>query len=549
MVETYIKIDKHIKPKTPIRGIIHVGAHEGQEYEYYLKVLKVENIIFYEPMKDIFKKLVANCPEAICHNFALGNFKGEIYLNVSNSIDHDGNSNNGQSSSILKPDKHLMLHKEVRFDKRIDKIPIDKLDNQIFDWSKFNMLVADVQGYELEVLKGAEESLIHFDYIYLEVNKDSVYMECALKPEIDEYLMKRGFLCVETNWVTSMWGDAMYVRTNLNEITIEKVEALLHSFSGIGFTWNIDQKDENEVPVKISIEKPVAKESPEKSIKSPETKMYNLPQLHDYQLKQPFQYPDGNFCTFEDYLCDLKPEIIGNTERIFLPIAWTNWYNHSQHGEMNLQAGVSELQKVIDKLPKLKYWTYVQYDDGILNDISGLDIIVYASGCIKDNYYPVPLTYYRPNEQPFISTEKPILAFFRGIDTNGLRQKMVTACNGKAGFDVSFFNNLPPLEFSKKMSQCKFALCPRGYGVNSFRIYEALKHGAVPVYISDRFLEPFNYPFDQYGVKILPHEIVNIEQILKSVDYEILRENGKIVFNEYFKDYETIFSQIQKTLI
>ena len=39
-----------------IRGVIHIGAHLGQEYPIYKK-LSIENIAFFEPQKEIFNQL------------------------------------------------------------------------------------------------------------------------------------------------------------------------------------------------------------------------------------------------------------------------------------------------------------------------------------------------------------------------------------------------------------------------------------------------------------------------------------------------------------
>ena len=43
------------------------------------------------------------------------------------------------------------------------------------------------------------------------------------------------------------------------------------------------------------------------------------------------------------------------------------------------------------------------------------------------------------------------------------------------------------------MQSSYFALCPRGYGVTSYRLYEAFEFGVVPVYISreDEYYLPF----------------------------------------------------------
>ena len=38
------------KYKMNIRGILHIGGHYGEEYKTY-KELKINNIIFFEPLK------------------------------------------------------------------------------------------------------------------------------------------------------------------------------------------------------------------------------------------------------------------------------------------------------------------------------------------------------------------------------------------------------------------------------------------------------------------------------------------------------------------
>ena len=70
----------------------------------------------------------------------------------------------------------------------------------------------DVQGYELEVLKGATESLKHIDYLMCEVNRAEVYEECCMIDELDSFLSNYNFKRVETTWDGITWGDAFYVK-------------------------------------------------------------------------------------------------------------------------------------------------------------------------------------------------------------------------------------------------------------------------------------------------------------------------------------------------
>ena len=73
----------------------------------------------------------------------------------------------------------------------------------------------DVQGYELEVLKGAKKTLESVDYVYCEVNRDEVYENNAYVEELDEFLKEYNMIRVMTSWEGQIWGDALYVRENL----------------------------------------------------------------------------------------------------------------------------------------------------------------------------------------------------------------------------------------------------------------------------------------------------------------------------------------------
>ena len=74
------------------------------------------------------------------------------------------------------------------------------------------MLNIDVQGYELEVLKGAGDILGCIQLMILEVNVAEVYENCVLVDELDEFLQGYNFQRVGTYWQSASWGDAIYVK-------------------------------------------------------------------------------------------------------------------------------------------------------------------------------------------------------------------------------------------------------------------------------------------------------------------------------------------------
>jgi FkbM family methyltransferase len=191
-----------------INGILHIGAHYGEEYEVY-KQNNIEKLIFFEPAPDNFKILKELLNEkVVLVNKALGNKNTKILLNVESA-------NQGQSNSILKPLLHLKQYPHITFDNtvEIDMVRLDDYmqENNLFD-SGINFINIDVQGYELEVFKGAENYLNNVDYIVTEVNRDIVYYDNVLIEDLDNYLSKYNFKRFDTTWDGGIWGDAFYIK-------------------------------------------------------------------------------------------------------------------------------------------------------------------------------------------------------------------------------------------------------------------------------------------------------------------------------------------------
>ena len=187
-----------------IKGVLHIGAHVGQEFGTY-KRLGINNVIFFEPIQGTFNRLKQNVGDsAILVNTALGNTEGEVEM-FTETV------NEGQSSSILQPEHHLVQHPSIQFNGK-QTVKITKLDNFIEDKDKYNFINIDVQGYELEVFKGGSEYLKNIDYIMAEVNRAELYKGCAQIEDLDGFLTDYGFERVEIDWHFGTWGEAFYIK-------------------------------------------------------------------------------------------------------------------------------------------------------------------------------------------------------------------------------------------------------------------------------------------------------------------------------------------------
>lgn len=192
----------------PITGVMHVGAFAGEELRSY-RGLGLDNTMMFEPQPKLYNlvqdRLILN--ETI-HNVALGSEQCEKEMYVSWRA--GGVSQGcGASSSLMKPKKHLTEHADVLFKETIN-VKVDILDNY-YD-PIYNFLNIDVQGYELEVLKGAINSLPGIDAMILEVNRDEVYEGCPMIEDLDKFLHDFGFARIATAWQSESWGDAVYAR-------------------------------------------------------------------------------------------------------------------------------------------------------------------------------------------------------------------------------------------------------------------------------------------------------------------------------------------------
>lgn len=191
---------------TPIKGCIHIGAHHGEEKQIYIEN-NINNVIWIEAnpeYENIIKEKTNNEDLVIIRG--VGNTKRTVNFNI---------SNNGQSSSILDLELHKVMHPDVFYVKSIE-INEDRMVNIIEEFGinidEYNFLNLDIQGYELEAIKGFDTLIQKFDYIYTEVNSGPLYSNCALMPDIDDYLSNYGFIRIETSMTPYSWGDAIYVK-------------------------------------------------------------------------------------------------------------------------------------------------------------------------------------------------------------------------------------------------------------------------------------------------------------------------------------------------
>lgn len=191
-------------------GVIHGGAHAAEELEVY-KLIGTKNRIWIEANTKLCSELKAkfkatNTNDLVFDCLLWSESDIQLTFNI---------TNNGQSSSILELGTHKINHPSVYYietEEKKTKTLDDLFEQNNLDINLYDFLNLDLQGVELDVLKGFKNNINKMKYIYTEVNTEDVYKNCSKLNDIDVYLQGYGFDRCETKMTGAKWGDAFYMR-------------------------------------------------------------------------------------------------------------------------------------------------------------------------------------------------------------------------------------------------------------------------------------------------------------------------------------------------
>lgn len=231
-VETWFK-DYSIKP----RGILHVGAHCGQEFEFY-NSLGVNQVVWFEALPDIFEKLKTHIASQKNHR-AINSL---LYSKKDLTVDFYVSSNEKISSSMNKPLMHVAVFPAIKFDSVI-QLKTNTLDNAIVEnhinINEFDCIFLDTQGSELEILKGFERNLSKIEIIVTEISVKKLYKKSVLFTQLKKYLEKNGFVLIASHIHQEIGdGNALFLRTNLAK-NLNLTEGMINDVSGRKFVLGI----------------------------------------------------------------------------------------------------------------------------------------------------------------------------------------------------------------------------------------------------------------------------------------------------------------------
>ena len=136
--------------------VIDVGSHKG---EFINRVInKYIPIYSFEPQRQVRKSLKKNTSKnnvLTYYEYAVSNYEGFIDLYINNMSSTSTIKKTNSSSNWVKFKNYILGGKASS---QIEKVQVTTLDKLLFDKlaSKKILLKIDVEGAELEVLKGSE---------------------------------------------------------------------------------------------------------------------------------------------------------------------------------------------------------------------------------------------------------------------------------------------------------------------------------------------------------------------------------------------------------
>jgi hypothetical protein len=107
------------------------------------------------------------------------------------------------------------------------------------------------------------------------------------------------------------------------------------------------------------------------------------------------------------------------------------------------------------------------------------------------------------------------------------------------GIRVTADNQDYLMNYTQEILQSKFVLCPRGNGNSSYRFFEVMEAGRVPVIISDSYVLPkVAYDWNDVVIRIAENDIGRIESILSENEhrFEKMAALNLKVYEEYFSN-------------
>lgn len=188
--------------------LLDVGANRGQ-FSLMARALHSELTIHaFEPLPTeirVYQNLLGSRPRVTLHQHALGETAGEFTFHISGRADSSSMLPIGELQTKFFPTTGEVAQCQVQV-RTLDSL------TECWAFAKRALLKLDVQGYELNVLRGAKEALRHCAFVYVECSHLPLYTGQALYSEVENFLRDEGF--VMRRQANEQWAGGKLVQAD-----------------------------------------------------------------------------------------------------------------------------------------------------------------------------------------------------------------------------------------------------------------------------------------------------------------------------------------------
>ena len=171
------------------RSVVDIGANRGQFALAARYCFPDAKIISFEPLPEpgeVFRRVFADDGVVLLQNVAIGPEERRCMMHVSAKDDSSSLLPISMLQSEIFPGTNEMSTINVRV------APLDSVvsEEEIIGPA---MLKLDVQGFELDALRGCESLLSKFDWVYCECSFMELYSGQKLAADVIDWLSRRNF--------------------------------------------------------------------------------------------------------------------------------------------------------------------------------------------------------------------------------------------------------------------------------------------------------------------------------------------------------------------
>lgn len=202
------------KNKFKFKLILDIGSNIGEYTVLFKNINKNIEVACFEPQKEVFKELknnLKNYKKIKLYNVAIGssNTYKNLNINLGSSYISSFSQFNKKSNYYKIRNSLLKQRDKIKY----EKVKVLRLDSfREFKKKKIDLIKIDVEGFEIEVLKGMGKILTNTEMIMIEIHKSNMYLNYNSK-KIEKFLKNNGFKMIKDFKFPFLgWSDKIFIK-------------------------------------------------------------------------------------------------------------------------------------------------------------------------------------------------------------------------------------------------------------------------------------------------------------------------------------------------